>query len=118
MVQHLEFMDCSYCGKRMLTTAGLCHHCRKSPKLGTASIRQSNRRELEEAYGNDEDESHMAVDGGYVPENDDFDYDEFIEKEFSAGKRRFGPLEMKLWIWMTAWLLIAIFAGSIVALLF
>lgn len=41
----------------------------------------------------DDQDTHMSVSGGYDPENDDFDYDEFVEKEFGKGRRqndRFG----------------------------
>lgn len=49
-------------------------------------------------------DSHMALEsGGYDREADDFRYEEFVEDEF--GSRNFRP-RVKLWIWITAWILI------------
>ena len=85
MGYQLEFMDCPTCGKRMLTTAKVCRHCGQAPSVDS--------------------QTHMTLDsGGYDDSEDDFDYDEFLEEEFGSNLAR--PRRVKVWVWLTAWLLI------------
>lgn len=125
MTNQLEFMDCPNCGKRMVTTAPLCRHC------GKASAKRDRQRidvakedvvkedvvteeECDNAeFDHDYADSHMAAPGGgYDREADAFSYNEFIEVEF--GSRNFRP-RVKLWIWITAWVLIVLFCLPFVA---
>ncbi len=59
----------------------------------------------------------MAINGGY-DSDDDFDYDEFIENEFGKSSSRFGrPKSVKLWVWLTAWVLLIFFAMTLLLLI-
>lgn len=95
----LTFIDCPNCGKRVRENAIRCHHC------GSAI-----------AQDEEPDDSDQAQ-GGYDESQDDFDYEEYVEKEFGSGDSHKLP---KLWRY-TAWIvLIAVLvpiALSILALM-
>jgi hypothetical protein len=82
----VEFIDCRNCGKRVRESAERCHHCQT--QLAEPSPEHS--------------------DGGYDSANDDFDYDEYLEKEFES-----KPPIKKIWVY-AAWLLIIAFLTPIV----
>lgn len=67
----MNFKECPNCGKNVRETATKCHHC------GSTIILDS-----EEEIGAPE-----HAQGGYG-EDEDFDYDEFIEQEISERKSR------------------------------
>lgn len=98
MPQNLEFMDCPGCGKRIRVNADHCHHCQR-PNKGASRSKKAQVPFDDE----DDQDTHMSVSGGYDPENDDFDYDEFVEKEFGKGKP-----EVKRWVWITACVLLIV----------
>lgn len=81
MPNSLEFMDCVGCGKRVRTNALRCHHC--------------GRNFDSEMQRPDEDSQSL---------DDDFDYEEFLEREF--GYKRTSV--RKPWWWYVAWLVLAV----------
>ena len=81
MPNSLEFMDCLRCGKRVRTTATRCHHCGLA--IDSDAINPS-----------DEDQSI----------EDDFDYEEFLEREF--GQKRSNS--RKPWWWYVAWVVLLV----------
>ena len=86
MSNSIEFMDCFSCGKRVRTTAMRCHRC------GKEFVHESP----EHPYRSDYKE--------YDQHEDDFDYQEFLEREF--GQKT--PGKLKPWWWYVAWLLLAV----------
>ncbi len=101
MAKQLVFMDCASCGKRLATTARVCHHCGQSP--GKRDIRHDSS----ESEKSEESEEHMAAEGGgYCSEANDFDYDDFVENEFGKRNDLKRPRGTKTWVWITAWVLI------------
>ncbi|HAC92105.1 MAG TPA: hypothetical protein DCF63_15985 [Planctomycetaceae bacterium] len=67
----IEFTECPNCGKRVRATAAKCHHC-------GWTIHQ---------HPDDVIGSPEHAQGGYG-DQEDFDYDEFMEQEF--GEKRSG----------------------------
>jgi hypothetical protein len=116
MGHQIEFMDCPTCGKRMATTATLCRHCGNAP---IAARRIPSLLNANEDLDEELDDSHMASDGGgYDGDEEGFDYDEFIENEFGDKSSSVRPKGVKLWVWITAWiLLIAICLSSFTILI-
>jgi hypothetical protein len=107
MNQPLEFMNCPSCGKRVRTTAKQCHRCQSS--LRGAPGRQGSQALSLPLADSHEDAStaHLAPSaGGYAEDQDDFDYHQFLADE--GLETHDGPRtpRVKLWIWLTAWLLI------------
>jgi hypothetical protein len=93
----LEFTDCLSCGKRVATTAKICHHCKK-PRLQTVSIGQTipRSKDSNENESDDELDSHAALSyGGY-------DAHDIDENEVETPSKIH-----KLW-WYVAWILLAI----------
>jgi hypothetical protein len=86
MSNSIEFMDCFSCGKRVRTTAKRCHRC------GKEFVHESP----EHPYRSDYKE--------YDQREDDFDYQEFLEREF--GQKT--PGKLKPWWWYVAWLVLAV----------
>jgi uncharacterized membrane protein YvbJ len=86
MSNSIEFMDCSGCGKRVRTKAMRCHRC------GKEFVQASP----EQAYQSDYKE--------YDQHEEDFDYQEFLEREF--GQKT--PGKLKPWWWYVAWLVLAV----------
>lgn len=115
MKHQLEFMDCPNCGKRMTTIATLCRHCGKTPVA--ASRMPSRLTAIEESHDSLED-SHMALEnGGYDSDEDDFEYEEFIENEFGDRGSQLKPQGVKLWVWITAWVLLILIVFSLLTVL-
>lgn len=88
----IEFLDCPHCGKRVVVSAKVCHHCKGW---------------LRRPAGPDDEESeahHASNDGGYDTSNEDFDYDEFIAEEFPD--RDQGLSFRKRWKYVSILLLI------------
>jgi len=81
MPNSIEFMDCSGCGKRVRTRALRCHHC---------------GRNLESDLRESLDDSDSV--------DDDFDYEEFLEREF--GQKRSNS--RKPWWWYVAWVVLLV----------
>lgn len=94
-------MDCPHCGKRIRTTADRCHHCQQSPT-------QPLDREVTSAYVGqglvEQDAKTRVVDS--VEDDDDFDYEAFVEREFGKKSNWSRPLETPRWIWITGWILL------------
>lgn len=84
-----EFTNCHACGKIVNARSHQCHHC---------GSRVNARPEDTEA-----EYSESFAEGGYAPEEDDFDYQEFVESEFESGTLRIR----KIWFYV-AWLLVLI----------
>lgn len=104
----LEFMDCPRCKKRIRSDAPKCHRC---GALISAEARSAVKgTELVESSEFD-DGSPEHAEGGWEPDADEFDYDEFVANEF-GGKAKRRPIQ-KLWYWV-AWLLIFLFAIPVV----
>jgi hypothetical protein len=85
MPNSIEFMDCVGCGKRVRTTAPRCHHC---------------GQEL------DPDMRKDSIENG---QDDEFDYQDFLEREF--GQKQ--PGVRRPWWWYVAWLVLAVMVLSI-----
>ena len=84
----------------MATTARVCHHCGQSPR----------EEDIRDNSSETESEEHMAAEGGgYCPEADDFDYDDFVDNEFGQRSDLKRPRGTKIWVWVTAWILIVAF---------
>jgi hypothetical protein len=103
----MEFTDCLKCGKRVATTARVCHHCKT--ERNTSASKQSkvvSKRPAEDDSEFDEDYeegSHAALGyGGY----DNHDMDDATNGAY--------PKSRKIWV-AVAWLLIFIFAGAVLA---
>jgi hypothetical protein len=79
----LQFIDCPNCQKRVRDSATRCHHC------GCQLIQAEPSGEAPE-----------HAEGGHDASQDDFDYDEYLEKEFEN-----KPPIRKLWVYV-AWLLV------------
>lgn len=108
MPNQLEFMDCPTCGKRMVTTAPICRHCKQSPDFPAPErhiANQANSQAVIEDFDEDEDVHHAST-AGYDSDEDDFDYEEFVAQEFPEESKS-PHLRVPGWIWVTAWLLIA-----------
>ncbi len=117
MGNSLQFTDCPHCGKRVRSEASKCHHCHSDLSVAPGERTRVGKKpsrldahEKNESFdhnsdeGCDSDQSHYAV-GGYDTKNDDFDYEEFVAEEFSNPRQK--PRDVKAWIWVTAWVLIA-----------
>jgi hypothetical protein len=115
MGHKLEFMNCPNCGKRMTTIATLCRHCGETP---VAASRMPSRLTASEDSDEFLEDSHMALeDGGYDSAEDDFDYDEFIENEFGNQGSRSKLHGVKLWVRITAWILLGLIIFSLLTVL-
>ncbi|MCE2752912.1 MAG: hypothetical protein LW720_13595 [Pirellula sp.] len=80
MPNAIEFMDCQGCGKRVRTTARRCHHCSREFQ---PELLESPRE---------------------IREEEDFDYEDFLEREFGH-KPRHRP---RAWWWYVAWVVLAV----------
>lgn len=95
-----EFTDCTGCGKRVATTARVCHHCNTRRILAvspvhSASIRDLKSRSEDQDFDIDESESHAAQSyGGY----DDHDLQGDLDSPKST---------KKMWSYV-AWILIIV----------
>lgn len=109
MPNEMQFTDCHHCGKRIRTDAPRCHRCGEIPVLAFRLARDGEGpRMVDEAP----DESHHAVRwGGYRVDEDDFDYESFLDDEFGETSRR----KIKPWWWYVAWVVLAVFALGILA---
>lgn len=87
MPKNLEFRPCPYCGKSVRSDAVRCHRCQRS--FSEAREGESNSSE----HG-------AAPYGGYDSNEDDFDYQEFLESEFGT------PPKKRDWKRPVAWLVI------------
>ena len=108
MGNNLQFMDCSNCGKRVRTTATKCHHCQQllvSTVGPPPTLRSQPARAGQDDNADAADQSHVAVNGGYDTDQDDFDYEEYLADEFPDHTRAQRP-HVKPWVWITAWILI------------
>lgn len=102
MPNALQFMDCPHCGKRIRTSADRCHHCQQSPS-------QPLDREVSSTYvgqGLGEHEATTRVVESEEQDDDDFDYEAFVEREFGNKSKWSRPLETPRWIWITGWILL------------
>ncbi|MFN9628500.1 MAG: hypothetical protein ACK6AT_19795 [Planctomycetota bacterium] len=86
MSNSIEFMDCVGCGKRVRTTAERCHRCGK------------------ELVGDSREHRYQSDYKEYDEHEEDFDYQEFLEREF--GQKT--PSKLKPWWWYVAWLVLAV----------
>ncbi len=99
----MEFVDCPTCGKRVATTAKICRHCGQPPyRAGTRDAKHQS----EDAHSDNSEEHHALSIGGYTGEDDDFDYEEFVESELDPKSRHARPKQTRTWVWVTGWLLI------------
>ena len=80
--------ECPVCGGKVPIKAKACHHCGACEKTGW-------------------NEDASAADGLDLPD-DDFDYEKFIEKEFSPPRKSRG---IKLVWWITALILLLVTVG-------
>lgn len=106
MAKNLQFMDCPHCGKRMVTTAAMCGHCRKSPAKKNRETENRNREEEESLDGEEQ------AGGGYA--EDEWSYEEYLEREFPDSSKRakgFGWVQ-----WTAIVLLIALLLPLLVNL--
>jgi hypothetical protein len=98
----LEFTDCPHCGKRVRTTAIVCHRCGRP--LGASTKTKSREAGGSDASSMKDDkepldtESQTAAFGGYNAEDDEFQYDEYIENEFGSPKRKRWFTRYVTWI--------------------
>lgn len=100
MPKNLEFRTCPFCGKSVRSDAVRCHRCQCS--FGQAGV--------EESIGS---EHGAAPYGGYDSDEDDFDYDEFVESEFGVAPKK------RDWKRPVAWLVIfSLLLPVIMALVF
>ncbi len=88
----LEFMDCQKCGKRIRVDAVRCHKCGKivseisRPKTSANSGAVTREKPL---YQDPEGSPDQAAKyGGYDANEDDFNYEEFLEEEFGKPKKK------------------------------
>ncbi len=106
MSNQLEFMDCPQCGKRILTTAGECHHCHhRRDKHATTRTKQIRNQPLQPTNDEDDTDDAALEHGGY-DQTDDFDYEDYVAENFPEHTNQRPKLRVKLWVWITAWLLI------------
>lgn len=84
-----EFINCRFCGKIVNAQSCRCHKC--------GGIVNPIAPDSEESVT----EAH--AEGGYDTEEDDFDYEEFVQSEFGSGT---SP-KRSVWYYV-AWLMIAI----------
>lgn len=89
----LEFTDCRGCGKRVATTATICHHC-NTLRIPSA---HSGRRDPHEEDSVDDSESALSY-GGY----DDHDVETEVSKNTTLSR---------VW-WSVTWVLIIFFVLS------
>lgn len=109
MPNDMQFTDCPSCGKRIRTDAARCHRCGEAPVLTMNRARDVDGPHVE---NEDSRESHHAVRwGGYRIEDDDFDYESFLEEEFGESPRT----RTRPWWWYVAWVLLVVFALGILA---
>jgi uncharacterized membrane protein YvbJ len=80
MPNSIEFMDCQGCGKRVRTTAQQCHHCGRE-------------------FQPDKLESPLET-----QQEEDFDYEDFLEREFGRKPRH----RRRAWWWYVAWVVLAV----------
>jgi predicted nucleic acid-binding Zn ribbon protein len=101
----LEFSDCPHCGKRIRTDASFCHRC--GGEVRESAQPRATSKGSSQLKGFPDDESQQgftdqaAVYGGYDSEQDDFDYEEFLEEEFDKPKKK-----RKFWYYV-AWMVMA-----------
>ena len=62
--------------------------------------------EEDESSNSATSQSHYGLNGAYDPDNDDFDYEEYLAEEFPEHAESTRS-QMKSWVWITAWVLIA-----------
>lgn len=109
MPNEMQFMDCPHCGKRVRTTADRCHRCGQVPAVAV-----NRTRDIEVSHANDEEgsQSHHALRmGGYRVEDDEFDYDAFLEEEFGERTNAMA----KPWWWYVAWCVLIVFVLGMVS---
>lgn len=108
MPTNLEFRQCPNCGKTIRSTASECYRCHSSVQPVAPWTKS--------VYGGDDPDdttrtAHGALAyGGYEDDDDDFDYDEFIRREFNEEQKR-----KKSFRWYVTWLLLVTFSFPIVA---
>ncbi|MFO0011881.1 MAG: zinc ribbon domain-containing protein [Planctomycetota bacterium] len=109
MPNDMQFTDCPNCGKRIRTDAPRCHRCGEVPVLAFNRARDvDGPSEVEE----ERSESQHAVRwGGYRVDEDDFDYDTYLEDEFGEPTGK----QPKPWWWYVAWVVLVVFALGILA---
>lgn len=91
MVAPIEFRPCPSCGKSIRRKASSCYRCRAKMEPEAGIFRQ-------------QEEDNLADDfEGYDREEDDFDYEEFLEREFAVKPKR------RPWWWFVAWLMVFVF---------
>jgi hypothetical protein len=62
-----DYFVCESCGAELPLTATFCRHCGASDECG---------------WGENQQREEFGLPGGYDDEQDDFDYDEFVAREF------------------------------------
>jgi hypothetical protein len=111
MPNDMQFTDCPNCGKRIRIDAPRCHRCGEVPVLAFNRARDVDGPSTADEE-QDPPESHHAVRwGGYRVDEDDFDYESFVEDEF--GESRSQPA--RPWWWYVAWVVLVVFALGILA---
>lgn len=91
MVAPIEFRPCPNCGKSIRTNASSCYRCHV-------------QMEPESGIDEQQEEENLTDDfGGYDPEEDAFEYEQFLEKEFAIKPKR------RPWWWFVAWLMVFVF---------
>jgi hypothetical protein len=97
---------CPDCGAEVKVGAAGCPRC-----IGRQRGKKRRKPAPSPAVGRKSWEQDEAHDGLDLPD-EDFDYDEFVAREFGgAAHRRIG---IKWWWWLTALLLVAGFVGWLV----
>lgn len=107
MVERLTFIDCASCGKRIRTNALRCHHCHQD-NLPDSANRSTVMRKSEPGSEYGGSSSHAAIEDEHRgADADGFDYDEYLAEEFPEHATQRRQPRVKLWVWITAWVLIA-----------
>lgn len=104
----MNYYDCPSCGSRV-RVGGSCSGCPPPP---TGRDRQKRRRRV--ATPRKPREQDESLDG-LGTSDDDFDYDDFVAREF--GRKPHRQIGIKWYWWVTAVLVLAWFASLVLGLL-
>lgn len=110
----LEFRDCPNCGKSIPYAAKECYRCRiavtpltPKPKIVGSYPIDDPSLDSEETRT---DHGALAY-GGYEPDEDEFDYEEYVDREFNESKNRRRSFQ-----WYVVWFLIVAISFPMVAM--
>lgn len=84
----------------------VCPHCGADVPVGAPSCKECGS-DAETGWSEGADVWDAGIDAGYG-EEEDFDYDEFVEREFPGSRKRASGEELARWGWRTLVVLVAL----------